>query len=88
LDSAEFVQDDVMWFASVREGYTDISLFTAEFKDGEWTNWQYVSDTLMKEYDIGEMHITADGAELYFHSSRTGGKGQCDIWVSRNANFE
>lgn len=88
LDGAEFVQDDVMWFASAREGYTGVNLFTAEFKDGEWTNWKYVGDKLMKEYEVGEMHITADGAELYFHSLRSGGKGQCDIWVSRNGNGE
>lgn len=88
LDGAEFVQGDVMWFASAREGYTGVYLFTAEFKDGKWTNWQYVGDKLMKEYEVGEMHITADGAELYFHSSRTGGKGQYDIWVCRNVNGE
>jgi ribosomal protein L24E len=38
----------------------------------------------LKTYEVGEMHITADGSELYFHSSRAGGKGQLDIWVTRN----
>ena len=88
LDGAEFVQGDIMWFASAREGYTGVNLFTAELKDGKWTNWQYVGDRLMKEYQVGEMHITADGAELYFHSPRAGGKGQLDIWVSQNVNGE
>ena len=61
LDGAEFVQGDTMWFASAREGYTGVNYFTAEFKDGKWTNWRYVGDKLMKEYRMGEMHITADG---------------------------
>ena len=48
LDGAEFVKADVMWFASAREGYTGVNLFTAGFKDGEWANWQYVGDKLIK----------------------------------------
>jgi hypothetical protein len=79
LDGAEFVQNDIIWFASAREGYTGVNLFTAEFKNEKWTNWQYVGGKLMKDYQVGEMHITADGNELYFHSARAGGKGQLDI---------
>ena len=88
LDGAAFVQDDTMWFASAREGYTGVNLFTAEHRDGKWINWQYVGDKLMKIYQVGEMHITANGAELYFHSPRADGKGQLDIWVSQNVNGE
>ncbi len=86
LDGAEFVQGNIMWFASAREGFTGINLFTAEFKDGRWTNWQYAGDKLNKDYQVGEMHITADGAEMYFHSGRAGGKGQYDIWVTKMQN--
>ncbi len=88
LDGAEFVLGNVMWFASAREGYTGINLFTAEFKDGKWTNWQYAGDKINKEYQVGEMHITADGKEMYFHSPRAGGKGQFDIWVTKLLNGE
>ena len=88
LDGAEFVQGDTMWFASAREGYTGVNYFTAEFKDGKWTNWRYVGDKLMKEYRMGEMHITADGNTLYFHSDRVGGKGEFDIWASQKVNGE
>ena len=87
LDGAEFVQGNVMWFASAREGFEGLNLFTAEFKDGKWTNWQYTGDKI-KEYEVGEMHITADGTQLYFHSPRAGGKGQYDIWVTENLNGE
>ena len=34
------------------------------------------------------MHITLDGNELYFHSSRSGGKGGLDIWMSKKVNSE
>ena len=88
MDGAEFVQGDTMWFASAREGYTGVNLFTAEFREGKWTDWRYVGDKLMKEYEVGEMHITADGSQLYFHSLRAGGKGQLDIWISRKVSGE
>jgi hypothetical protein len=88
LDGAQFVQGDTMWFASAREGYTGVNYFTAEFKNGKWTNWQYVGDKLMKEYRMGEMHITADGGTLYFHSDRADGKGGLDIWASQKVNGE
>jgi hypothetical protein len=42
----------------------------------------------MKDYQVGEMHITANGDELYFHSVRIGGKGQLDIWVTKKVNGE
>jgi hypothetical protein len=38
------------------------------------------------EYQVGELHVTADGQELYFHSPRPGGHGQFDIWVTRLAD--
>ena len=88
LDGAEFVQGDIMWFASAREGYTGVNYFTAQFKDGKWIDWQYVGDKLMKDYRMGEMHITADGNTLYFHSDRSGGKGGLDIWVSEKIKGE
>jgi hypothetical protein len=88
LDGAEFVQGDIMWFASAREGYTGVNYFTAQFKDGKWIDRQYVGDKLMKDYRMGEMHITADGNTLYFHSDRSGGKGALDIWTSQKVNGE
>jgi len=80
LDGCEFIQNNMIWFCSAREGYAEINWFTAEFKDGEWQNWQLVD--FNAEYEVGELHITADGQELYFHSSRPGGKGGYDIWDS------
>ena len=86
LDGCVFVQDDTMWFASARTGYTGIHWFTANFVDGEWTDWENAD--FNPDYEVGELHISADGQELYFHSARPGGKGQYDIWVCRKEDGE
>jgi hypothetical protein len=85
-DGCEFVQETVMLFCTVREGYTGIHWFRAELVDGRWQNWAKAD--FDPAYEVGELHITADGQELYFHSSRPGGQGEYDIWVSENANGE
>lgn len=84
-DGCAFVRGNILWFCSAREGYTGVNWFTAEYKDGRWQDWK-IAD--IPDYKVGELHITADGMELYFGSDRPGGKGNLDIWVSRNAQEE
>ncbi len=84
LDGCEFVTGNTMLFCSAREGYIGIHWFTAEFKDGKWKNWKNAD--FNPDYKVGELHITSDGNELYFHSDRPGGKGGLDIWVSKKAD--
>ena len=85
LDGCEFVRDCVMWFCTARTGYTDLHWFKAECTDdGSWGNWQIADFPAV--YEVGELHITADGQELYFHSLRAGGQGEYDIWVSTYEN--
>jgi len=80
LDGCEFILNGVMYFCSAREGLAGVNWFTAVNQNGIWGNWQ-----LMKfnpNYQVGELHITSDGKELYFASERSGGKGNRDIWHS------
>lgn len=83
LDGCHFIQGNTLWFCSAREGnYRDIDLWTAEHKDGAWTNWQNAGEKLNLDYWAGEMHISSDQNALYFHSDREDGVGRIDIWVS------
>lgn len=82
-DGCEFVQGDVMWFCSVREGYTGVHWFTADHRNGSWQNWQLAD--FDPSYQVGELYISADHTQLFFGSERAGGKGGLDIWVSRGS---
>ena len=86
LDGCAFVQDDIIWFCTAREGYTGLHWFTAEYRDGEWDNWQ--PNDFPSEFEVGELHFSTDGNEVYFHSSRPGGKGGYDLWMMQNVNGE
>ena len=89
MDGAVCVQGDQMWFASVRKwNLREIDIWTAEFKNGRWQNWQNAGKKLNVDYEMGEMHIIADGNQIYYHSSRAGGQGGYDIWVIDKVNGE
>ncbi len=82
LDGCAFVAGDVMWFCSTREGFSGVNWFTATSIDGRWQKWQMVN--FDPSFQVGELHISMDGRELFFASNRNGGSGGMDIWVSES----
>jgi hypothetical protein len=87
LDGCAFVQGNQIWFCTARQGnYDDIDMWISDYKNGKWTDFRNAGRLLNQDYEMGEMHITADGNEIYFHSGCEGGKGGFDIWVTRKAN--
>jgi hypothetical protein len=83
LDGATFVLGDEMWFASAREGnYRGVDMWTARWNGSSWVDWTNAGALLNQTYQIGEMHLTADGQTMYFHADRPGGKGGYDIWTT------
>lgn len=84
LDGCACVQGGTLWFGSARKGnFRGVDLWTAELKDGKWEGWRNAGKTLNVDYEAGEMHVTADGKEMYFHSERAGGRGGMDVWHTR-----
>lgn len=87
LDGCEFVQGNTMWFCSVRVGnLREIDIWTAEFENGKYINWQNAGEELNIEKGLGELHISADGNEIYYHNDMKEGKGGMDIWVIKKEN--
>ncbi len=78
LDGCACVDQNILWFCSAREGYSGVQWFFARFQQGGWQDWQQAA--FNPDYEVGELHIQGD--ELYFHSSRVGGNGKRDIWMS------
>ena len=89
LDGCLCVVEDILWFCTARKGnYRGVDMWTAEFEDGRWANWENAGEKLNVDYGVGELHVTADGNEIYYHSDRPGSKGGYDIWVTRKVNGE
>ncbi|MEK7655157.1 MAG: hypothetical protein AAB386_00540 [Patescibacteria group bacterium] len=88
LDGCEFVQGDVLWFCSARKNnFRSIDFYTAKRNGEKWTSVRNAGERLNKELEIGEMHITSDGQEMYFHASRPDGRGKMDVWsITRNGD--
>lgn len=89
LDGCLFVQGNEMWFCSARVGNKrELDLWTAELVGGKWSNWENTGEPINLEYAVGEMHITSDGTQMYYHSERVGGKGGYDIYLIEKVNGE
>ena len=82
LDGCLFVQGNKAWFCSVRAGNSrEIDIWTAELLNGTWANWENAGEQLNLGYQVGELHITSDGNQMYYHSEMEGGLGCYDIYV-------
>ncbi len=83
LDGAQCVQGDTMWFASARQGNgRPLDIWIARRRAGRWTDWVNAGERWNKDFAMGELHVTPDGKQVYFHTDRPGGKGKLDIWCS------
>lgn len=83
LDGCPTLHGEALWFCSARAGYEGINWFTARQGAG-WREVRYAGESFPADYEVGELHLTAAGDELYYHSTRAGGQGGYDIWVTRH----
>lgn len=82
LDGCAFVDASRLWFCTAREGLEGIHWFTAEDVDGRWAEWQLADAMLPQDGQVGELHFSADGQTLVFHSDRPQGAGGRDLWMA------
>ncbi len=89
LDGCLFVQGNEAWFCSARIGnIRELDIYTVELVNGTWTNWQNAGEPINMEYWTGELHITSDGKQMYYHSEREDSLGCYDIYVIEKVNGE
>jgi len=88
LDGAPFYQDNMLWFASFREGNyrEDGDIWTASYDNGEWKTIRNAGELLNDQYNIGEMHLSTDGTTLYFHKESFQGSGEYDLFTTTSIN--
>lgn len=66
-----------------RKGYGSCDIFYSEMKNGQWTPARNIRRPINSEDWESQPSLSADGSEIYFCSSRKGGFGDSDIWVSQ-----
>lgn len=89
LDGAPTIAGDQLWFASARAGnYRGVDIWISEWDGQAWMDWRNAGARLNQEFQLGEMHISQDGRQLYYDSSIEGGKGMKDIWQLRRVGGE
>ncbi len=84
LDGAPFFQNNVLWFASFRDGNygDDGDMWTAVYENGAWGNYENVGQLLNGVYNIGEMHLTSDGSTMCFHRKSTPESKEYDLFTT------
>ena len=87
FDGAPTVSGNTLWFCSIRPGnYRDIDVWSAQLANGHWVDWSNAGKLLNQDYQVGELHLVDSDTQLYFDSSRSGGSGGKDIWVTSVLN--
>ena len=67
------------------EGINKLKLYTAQQRDGAWTNVEELSFN-NDDYSVGHPSLSRDGRTLYFASDMPGGAGGSDIYVTQQQN--
>lgn len=74
-----------LFFGSDREGGSglyDIWMTTREIIDSEWSTPVNLGPKVNSSAGESSAHPSADGLSLFFHSYRSGGQGNRDLWVT------
>lgn len=70
-----------------RDGYGGCDIYYSEVRDGRWTRPANIKTPINSKAWESQPSIAADGQTLYFASTRAGGKGKEDIWMSERDQY-
>jgi tetratricopeptide (TPR) repeat protein len=80
-----------MLFASSRAGgigHWDLWMCTRNTLDGEWSQAVNVGPAINTRSAERGPSLSSDGLVLMFHSTRPGGEGEGDLWLSRRTSLQ
>jgi Tol biopolymer transport system component len=79
----------ILYFASVRPGVVGSGdIFVSRKVNGKWKEVMNLGKPINTKDMESEPFISLDSRELYFASTRKGGKGNTDIWMAEKAKKE
>lgn len=75
-----------LYFGSSRDGSRGIDLYRARLVNGQYETPQNLGDVINSEKSDADPYIAPDESYLIFASSRPGGLGEGDLYISFNRN--
>ena len=81
------IDENTIYFTKRDPAYQNEDIFYSELKDGVWQSSKTIGPPINTVENEGAFSVSSDGNYIFFTScSRSGGKGQCDIWLTMNKN--
>ncbi|MBK21441.1 MAG: hypothetical protein CMP63_03870 [Flavobacteriales bacterium] len=78
--------DQYGFYGEGRNGYGSCDIFVTFLRDGKWTNPKNLGPKVNHKKHDAQPSMSSDGRTLYFSSTRPGGYGENDIYVTYLTN--
>ncbi|MEN8120006.1 MAG: OmpA family protein [Bacteroidota bacterium] len=65
-----------------KDGYGSCDIYISRKIGNKWTKPQNIGQPINSQYKETQPSLSSDGRSIYFVSTRPGGKGKFDIWLS------
>ncbi|RLD81110.1 MAG: hypothetical protein DRJ07_09635, partial [Bacteroidetes bacterium] len=66
-----------------KDGYGSCDIYISQKVGSKWTKPQNIGQPINSQYKETQPSLSSDGKTIYFVSTRPGGKGKFDIWLSK-----